>query len=244
MQTLRRLNKRRPDRWNVTVLSLAVALAAAGPAAAQAAHPDFSGLWMLRYDARKVPKAKIRSSRTMNAAKAEEHDLYAGRWCHLVGLPALMDGGGLIEIVQGDKRVAIVNGHVPSHARQIYVDGAHPDLEIFDPQVVGHSVAKWEGDALVVDTIGFSDRGIVSIPGGGWRTPKSKLTERYQLLPDGQSLRVTFTWQDPTVFVAPHTYAFTYVKAPAGWGFATYQCDPSNKDRGDFLIPGSGGFKP
>ena len=232
------------NRVRLVGLAAAAIVAFSGAAFAQPVHPDFSGQWVLRYDGRSVTKAKVRSSRTMNAAKAEAHDLYAMRWCHLVGLPVLMEGGGMIDIVQGDSRVSIVNGNVPSHARHIYVGGTHPNMETFDPTVVGNSVARWEGDVLVVDTIGFSDRGMVGIPGGGWRSPQSKLTERYQLLPGGDRLRVTFTWTDPTVFATPHTYAYTYVPAPAGAAFETYQCNPQDPDRGNFLIPGSGDQKP
>ena len=69
--------------------------------------------------------------------------------------------------------------------------------ETFDPVSNGHSVGHWAGDALVVDTVGFSNEGITGIPGGGRRTPDSHLIERYRLLAGGKRLSVTFTWEDP-----------------------------------------------
>ena len=97
----------------------------------------------------------------------------------------------------------------PRHAHQ-------PD--IFDPSTNGDSIARWEGETLVVDTIGFhADRGITTIPGGGYRTDTSHLVERYRLLKDGSVLSVTFTWTDPKVFRTPHTYEFRYNRLPANY---------------------------
>ena len=90
--------------------------------------------------------------------------------------------------------------------------------DIFDPSTSGDSIAHWEGDTLVADTIGFhSTRGVTSIPGGGYRTEKSHLVERYKLIQNGNVLSVTFTWTDPTVFAAPQTYEFRYYRLPAGY---------------------------
>jgi len=45
---------------------------------------------------------------------------------------------------------------IPSH-REVYLDGrAHPKDP--NPAWMGHSIGHWEGDTLVVDTVGFNDR--------------------------------------------------------------------------------------
>ena len=97
-----------------------------------------------------------------------------------------------------------------SAPRYLYLNrSAHISDDIFDPSTNGDSIAHWEGDTLVVDTIGFhGDHGITAIPGGGFRTEKSHLVERYRLLKDGAVLSVTFTWTDPTVFRMPHSYEY------------------------------------
>ena len=88
-------------------------------------------------------------------------------------------------------------------------------MEIFDPTTNGDSIARWDGDTLVVDTIGFDGaKGLTMIPGGGYRTSESHLVERFRLLNDGAVLSVTFTWEDAKVFRTPHTYEFRYVRAP------------------------------
>ena len=82
------------------------------------------------------------------------------------------------------------------------------------------------------------EHGITAIPGGGYRTEKSRLVERYRLLKDGALLSVTFTWTDPTVFRTPHSYEYRYHRLPA-----TYEprqwlpCDPYDEERAKFLEP-------
>ena len=108
-------------------------------------------------------------------------------------------------------------------------------MDTYDPQSNGHSIGHWEGDSLVVDTIGFSDRGVTSIPGGGIRTADSHLTERYRLLDGGRILSVVFAWEDPKIFLKPHVNEFRYYRAPAGTYAREYFCDSSNAERAKFL---------
>jgi len=89
------------------------------------------------------------------------------------------------------------------------------------PTGFGDSIGHWEGDTLVVDTIGFaprvcdSRRPMMLVPGGGRAKDTTHLVERYRLVgPD--ELSVTFTWEDSTVFLAPHTYSYTYKRLPEG----------------------------
>jgi len=115
--------------------------------------------------------------------------------------------------------------------RPIWMDGRKLPADP-DPTWYGYSVGRWEGDTLVVETVGFNDRGAPFIPGGGIRTPNAKLTEHVDLLDGGSKLRFTFTWEDPTIFVKPHTYTFTYHKAAADAYAQEYFCDASDPNRG------------
>jgi hypothetical protein len=108
-------------------------------------------------------------------------------------------------------------------------------MDTYDPQSNGHSIGHWEGDTFVVDTVGFSDKGVTSIPGGGIRTESSHLVERYRLLDGGTRLSVVLTWEDPKVFSKPHTYEFRYYRAPEGAYAREYFCDASNEERAKFL---------
>ncbi len=85
------------------------------------------------------------------------------------------------------------------HKRQIFVDGrSHPPDP--DPTWVGHSIGKWEGDTLVVDTIGYNDRSWLptAIP----HTEKLHVIERYRR-PDLAHLNVDVTIDDPGTLTRP-----------------------------------------
>src|SRR5215510_9654747 len=177
---------------------------ATGARAAQNAQPgrDLSGFWELNFDSRNVPRASLLPAVTRAKIDARaKGDAYAIRWCNLLGLPSIMDSGRPLDIRQGATAVIIVpeNSWAP---RYLYLNRpAHISDDIYDPSTNGDSIARWEGDTLVVDTIGFhGEHGITAIPGGGFRTEQSHLVERYRLVKDGAGLSVTFTWSDPTVF--------------------------------------------
>ena len=199
---------------------------------------DISGFWELNFDSRKVSRASLAPAVTRARIDARtKSDVYAIRWCNLLGLPFVMDSGRPLDIRQGPTAIIIVpeNSSAP---RYLYLNrSAHVSDDIFDPSTNGDSIARWEGESLVVDTTGFhGEHGITAIPGGGFRTEKSHLVERYRLLNDGAILSVTFTWTDATVFRTPHSYEFRYHRLPS-----TYEprqwlpCDPHDEERAKFL---------
>jgi len=210
-----------------------LAAASALSAGASAAAPDLSGHWELRVDSRSVPQAQLMAAARAGAAARQRTDIEGLRWCRIVGLPTSMDGP--INLRQAVSETVIISP-MTAVARHLYTDGRpQVDPAEFDVTTVGFSVAHWDGEALVVDTVGFSDRGLVSIPGGGYRTLKSRLVERYQLLEGGQRLSVRFTWTDPGVFARPHTYEYRYYRAadtPTEW-----PCEPKEDGRDAFFAP-------
>jgi hypothetical protein len=67
---------------------------------------------------------------------------------------------------------------------------------------MGESVGHYEGDTLVVDTIGFNDRTFVD----SYRTPhtdKLHVVERFRLIDGGNTLEVAVTVEDPGAFHQP-----------------------------------------
>ena len=203
--------------------------------------PDLSGFWELRFDSKNIPQASLVPNVTPKDIEAHrEKDRMVIRWCNFLGVPALMEES-LLDIRQGRIETVIVAQAV-STARHIYTDGrGHVNPDIFDPTTNGHSIGRWEGDTFVVDTVGFApDRGITSIPGGGYKTADSHLTERYRLLNGGKQLSVTFTWEDPNVFAKPHTYEFRYYRAPNDTNARNWSCDPFDEDRSKFLTQSPG----
>jgi hypothetical protein len=225
-------------RRAAVILALA-ALSSAGAGAQQpaASSRDISGFWALTADGKKVPDARLlpRVTRAMLDLH-KRRDVHALRWCNPVGVPLMMDSGTPIEIRQGPTSIIVLNENslVP---RYMYLNRKHVSADIYDPSTIGDSVATWDGETLVVDTVGFHPtHGVTSIPGGGFRTDKTHLTERYRLLKNGEVLSVVFTWTDPRVFAAPHTYEFRYRRLPPAYEpLNEWPCDPYDETRANFL---------
>jgi len=135
------------------------------------------------------------------------------------------------KFVQTPKLVVVLDeGNVHSY-RQFFLDGrAHPkDLE---PLWMGDSIARWEGDTLVVDTTGFNDKTWLN----GQGVPHSDalhVIERYSR-PDLGHLNVEITLEDSKAFTKTHTFTRTYTLLP-NWEIHEYVCNEFNVDA-DHLV--------
>lgn len=144
------------------------------------------------------------------------------------------DSGG-VHIVEGKDEVIYAGER--GGWRHIYMDGRkHPDLSRWTPNAAGHSIGHYEGNVLVVETVGFAAGGV---SGGGQRTPETKLTERFEVAADGKSMKVTYTWDDPKIYVKPHTYRLIYDRSPTvngvSWAFDEW-CDGSDPIEGQSIV--------
>ena len=210
------------------------------PTAGSADLHDISGYWELPFDGRSVPPADLAASVTPAVlAEQAKKDMKAIRWCNSLGMPFLMDSGRPLDIRQG-KHEVIIAPEVNASPRHLYFNHPHQNPETFDPTTVGDSTARWEGDALVVDTVGFDgNRGVTAIPGGGFRTSASHLIERYRLVSGGRVLSLTFTWEDPKVYVKPHTYEFRYTRVAGKYEpRPALGCNPYDEERTKFVSGG------
>lgn len=90
--------------------------------------------------------------------------------------------------------------------RVIYMDGRkHPVDPI--PTWFGHSIGHWDGDTLVVDTVGYNDKFWIDSRGTP-HTEQLHTVERYTRINWGR-LRHVFTLEDPGAFSRPVTMTFT-----------------------------------
>lgn len=111
-------------------------------------------------------------------------------------------------------------------AHTVYLgEDEHPaDLE---PTLMGHSIGHWEGDTLVIDTIGFSPH-----PQGGFgntygfiSSSEKHLVERLTLAEDRLSLKYEVMMEDPVNMVNPVTFSATWRPRP-DLEFEGVDCDP------------------
>ena len=217
---------------------LVLALGVSGVTAAQN-HPDLSGYWELTYlDSQHVPRASLspRVTKAVLDAQAAK-DAKAVRWCNIVGMPAVMASPRPLDIRQTNRSLVIAS-EINAATRYIYLDrAAHISKDIFDATTSGDSIARWEGDTLVVDTIGFDgNKGLTAIPGGGFRTSNSHLVERFRLIENGSVLSIRSTWEDPGVYRTPHSYEFRYARLPRDYeARPPVACDPFDDTRTAFL---------
>ncbi len=198
---------------------------------------DISGYWELGVMGdRSVPAADLTPDASAKMASVVDEDRISDLYCRPLGVPASMDPGRPLSIMQGRFEV-LITAPVNTEHRHLYFRDKHTDPEIYDPSSTGESIAHWEGDTLVVDTIGFHAKdGRQVIPGGGYRTADSHLVERYKLLKKGRVLSVTFTWTDPKVFATPHTYEFWYHKISGNFEqLPGIGCSAWDMDRRQFL---------
>lgn len=86
--------------------------------------------------------------------------------------------------------------------REIWMDGrALPALRDADPKWNGYSVGRWDGDTLVVESVGFDDRSWVD-KFGYPHSDQMRLEERYRRV-DADTLELVMTITDPVVYATP-----------------------------------------
>jgi len=143
------------------------------------------------------------------------------------------DSGGFHLIVS---KTEVVWAQERGGSRIIYTDGRpHPDVTNAAHPVY-NSTGHFENGVLVVDTIGLPTGG--GIPGGAVRGPNTHLTERFEVSPDGQHMKIVYTYSDPSLYVAPHSYTYTFDRATPGPTYAFEEwCDASDPIESQSIVP-------
>jgi hypothetical protein len=130
----------------------------------------------------------------------------ASTQCLPHGMPRLMESPYPIEIVQTPNRITFLH-EVAHNVRRIYLNRNHP--EHLQPTFLGDSVARWDGDTLVVDTIGLNDRTFIDDEGSSHSTRLHTL-ERYRKIDGGSKLELTMTVEDPVTLEHAYSYHRIY----------------------------------
>ena len=105
------------------------------------------------------------------------------------------------------KSIFILNIAGPHSWRVVYMDGrGHPKPEDLRPTFLGHSIGHWEGDTLVIDSVGFNEKqwAVGAFP----TTSQLHMIERISR-PDLKTLTYEATIDDPGAYTKPWTGRWT-----------------------------------
>jgi|SRR5262252_4075903 len=119
----------------------------------------------------------------------------------------------------------LFEGNIHSY-RQIFMDGRkHPDDP--NPTWYGHSIGRWEGDTLVVDSVGFNEKFWFDFAGHP-HTEQLHVVERYRR-PDSNHLEYEIRIEDPGAYARPFTL-YGHSTYQHGEELMEYICNENNKD--------------
>jgi len=188
--------------------------------------PDFSGVW---YAQRPVdpgtPEPLPWVEALLKERAANNSKDAPGAHCLPRGIIA---AGALFPYKLVQTRTLLVmlfEDDIPSH-RQVFLDGrGHPQDP--NPSWMGHSVGHWEGDTLVVDTVGFNDKSWLD-PQGHPHTEQMRVIERMRR-PDLGHLEIEITIDDPGAYARPWVIKRAADLDP-GDDIGEYVCAENNKD--------------
>ncbi len=192
--------------------------------------PDFTGVWEIGGGGgggrgggpgpSLTPEAAAR--RTQFLASAPEDGQSAN--CLPPGMPGIMGQPYPMEFLLTPGKVTIVI-EAYMQVRHIYTDG-RPLPEDPGDDFHGTSVGRWEGDTLVVETIGFSP--LTQIERGVPHSGRMRIVERFRLTePDTMNIQTTIS--DPGVLTTPYTTNRT-LRRHRDWTVAEYICEENNRN--------------
>jgi len=193
------------------------------------AVPDFSGIWQARQDvimfgSQEPPmqpwaEAKYRAARPGYGPRATPDSRDPILNCLPPGMPRILLIAFPMQIVQVPGQV-IMMFEYDHYMRHIYTD-RREHLKELSPTWMGDSIGRWEGDTLVVDTVGFNDKSWLDQVGHP-HSDALHLVERIQRV-NHDTLQIDITVDDPKAYTRPWTGQVVFKLRP-GWRLIEYVC--------------------
>lgn len=164
------------------------------------------------------------------AERRGEPILSPNAFCLPEGMPAMMIALFPMEVLQTRGQLTIVQ-EAFSQIRRIYIGEDPPAIEDAEPGFFGHSGAKWEGDTLVVETVGIKESvRYRNAP----HSDQMRIRERMTPI-DADRFENQITITDPVYLSGPWTWTWTYQRKP-GYKMYEYVCE----DNREFADPVTG----
>ena len=223
-----------------------------GPAATTAADPapehDLAGVWNMRatpaqrkflnftftqeppeltpWATEKYLAAKPSNGPRSHPLKQTDDPIL--RSCLPAGTPRIYLQPVPLQILQTPKAILIIYEH--DHiVRQVFMDGRVHPADV-TPTYMGHSIGSWDGDTLVVDTVGFNDKTWLDRD-GRQHSDELHVIERFHRA-DHDNMTIDITMQDPKALVKPWNVLLHFQLKP-DWDLEESACT-DNKSFEDF----------
>ena len=184
--------------------------------------PDLTGVYIGGRDIRVADPGSLLPGAESFAQNRGDDDLGQGVECLPPGVPNAITMPFPLQIIQREDLIAIM--YEAYHLFRIIPIGGRL-AEYLPPGWMGHSVAHWDGDALVVEVRGFNDKTLVA----GYRhTENMAVTERYRRTAF-DTIEYEAIVEDPNVFARPVRYAGRLTLHPE-WEIGEYFCTENAQD--------------
>jgi hypothetical protein len=205
-------------RFLLTCAALAAGLITL-PSAAQSPaeqHPNFSGTYLQRGPGAQTfngfeltQEGQAAFDRNKAGIAASDPEIDTALRCEPQGVPRMLSPGPLPFVVMHAPTVMGVVSEAFAQPRLIFFATEH--RKGYWPTYMGDSIAHWEGNELVIDTVNFIPTTFLDMRG----LPHSDalhVTERMQLLDEGKALQDQVTIDDPRYFKKPFTLTHQYAR--------------------------------
>jgi hypothetical protein len=211
--------------------------------------PDLSGLW--RPEANPYRFDLIQNLKDEDVFRPEAKAIFTQRvadfrrgdpvtHCLPAGPAVVYQGGAarLYRIIQSSAVIGVLHED-NIHYQQIFTDGRElPDNP--NPTWMGYSVGHWEGDTLVVETIGFNDQTWLDRVGHP-HSEELRVTERFRRVDFGH-MQLQITYEDPKMLTRSLTISVAVNYAP-DTEMLEYLCGENERDTGHLVGNAAGGIK-
>lgn len=197
--------------------------------------PDLSGFWNIPYTpnlARDTPEEDIPYT-PLGRQRFIEHDAANDPtgFCWYPGVPRIMQSPYPVQFIHTDEYLVMAFEYMRLH-RVIPIGQPHPENIV--PTFMGDSVAHWEGDTLVVETIGLNDRTWLDTA-GHQHSDQLRVIERFTRVRDAEGDRIVMNYDiiDPVMYAEPWNLERPLTPLEAVHGLPPlleYSCTENNKD--------------
>lgn len=185
-------------------------------------HPRISGIWQVtKYETGirtidgKLPPLTPEGEKIYQKNLVEKKGLKPRNdmtRCVPSGTPRVMWAPYPTMILQTARKISFVHEY-QHQLRHIYMDEPLPKMEDIELSFMGESVGRWDGDTLVIETIGLHKTTTLDREGMP-HSPNMKLTERIRLIDGGKHLEDVMTIDDPEMYKTPWTARVVLERKP------------------------------